>query len=138
MSKSPFKNYANAIITIKGIVTGYTTSPTGNRIPNTTDLTFKALLESVTSNSQSIERLAVDIKTYVGGDVATELLAGYLVEPLQFPNSVKLPVNAEVALTMFGKETKGSLYILPVIESPWLSYTKIDYLNRIVGVFKIK
>lgn len=91
MSRSPFHRYANATLFIE-VASDRTKKDeeTGNEIPVGEVLSFKALLE------QDLKAKDDTNTTYLPGTNMTEIyFTGYLVEPMEFPDRVSLPLECD-------------------------------------------
>lgn len=126
---SPFLGFDNATLIFQ-IPTGtYAINSTGGRTPVTAPVSIRALLKPVRDVAQ--------IQYYLGADQTSELMRGYLVEPMSLPAGLHLPADgvAEIEIAI-GVVAKGSFKMLPCTASPYLVGAGIDLVNRIQGVFK--
>ncbi|MEW5857380.1 MAG: hypothetical protein AB1861_08365 [Cyanobacteriota bacterium] len=91
MSRSPFRRYANATLFIEvASDRTKTDEETGNEIPVSDRLSFRALLEQDTEAKDDTNT------TYLAGANVSEIyFTGYLVEPMEFPNRVSLPLECD-------------------------------------------
>lgn len=126
---SPFATFANAVLTFNLPTGQVSVNAVGNTVVVTSPLQFTAMLSPV--------RDTAEVNFYVGDDDVSELMKGYLVAPLSFPASLTAPIEGTcIVKTAIGITKTGTFKLLPVTQSPYLTGLKIDFLNRISGVFR--
>ena len=133
MARSPFLKFANATLTFD-VASGnkFTVDPvTGNDIAKMSKLTVIACLEP------SKAKLSSQIREQIGLDKAVEMLSGYLVSPLQLPESLKPGAIAEAVIKTSTKtKAKGRAYLLtPVTNDPYVVGAGVDIINQITIAF---
>lgn len=126
---SPFAGFANATLTFN-LPTGVVTSNAmGNRVVQTSPSAFTAMLSPVKDTGE--------VNHYLGDDDVSELMRGYLIEPLRFPVTLTAPIEGSATVeTIIGTFKTGTFKLLPRSQSPYLTGLKIDFLTSIFGVFK--
>lgn len=126
---SPFTPFANAVLTFNLPTGEVSVNSVGNTVVVTTPLEFAAMLSPV--------RDTAEVNFYVGDDDVSELMKGYLVEPLSFPATLTAPIEGIAQVkTAIGITKTGTFKLLPVTQSPYLTGLKIEFLNKIRGVFR--
>jgi hypothetical protein len=133
MARSPFLKFANATLTFDVVSSNKFTvdSVTGNDIAKMSKLTVTACLEP------SKTKMDNRIREQIGLDKAVEMLAGYLVSPLQLPESLKPGAIAEAVIKTSTKtKAKGRAYLLPPLTNdPYVVGAGIDIINQITIAF---
>lgn len=126
---SPFAAFANATLTFNLPTGAATQNLMGNRVVQTSPKLFKAMLSPVRDTGE--------VNFYIGDDDVSELMKGYLVEPLSFPATLTAPIEGGATVeTIIGTFKTGTFKLLPRSQSPYLTGLKIDFLTSIFGVFK--
>lgn len=126
---SPFTPFANAVLTFNVPTGNVTINLVGNRVVETSPLQFTAMLKPVKD--------AAEVSFYVGDDDVSELMKGYLVEPLVFPPNLTAPIEGKAEVkTAIGVSKSGTFKLLPLTQSPYLTGLGIDFLTKITGVFR--
>lgn len=126
---SPFKHYENALLRFQ-IPTGkVVVNRVGNRVQEVEPVEVRAMLRP--------SKNLVQINYYVGEDQTSELLTGYLTEPLTMPRYLHPPADGEAEIkTAIGITRKGTFKMLPNTQSPYIMGTDIPFLTKILGIFK--
>lgn len=132
-SRSPFTKFANVTL-IFDVVTGkkFEVDPvTGNEVPKTSKLSVIACLEP------SKTKMDNRVREQIGSDKAVETLTGYLVSPLQLPESIKPGAIAEAEVKTSTKtKAKGRAYLLPPLTNdPYVIGAGVDKINQITIAF---
>lgn len=126
---SPFATFANAVLTFNVPTGNVTVNTVGNRVVETSPLSFTAMLKPVKDTAE--------INYYVGDDDVSELLKGYLIEPLIFAPSLTAPIEGSAQIqTAIGTTKTGTFKLLPLTQSPYLTGLGIEFLTKIQGVFR--
>lgn len=126
---SPFTSFANAVLTFNVPTGNVTINLVGNRVVETSPLQFTAMLKPVKD--------AAEVSFYVGDDDVSELMKGYLVEPLVFPATLTAPIEGKAEVkTAIGVTKSGTFKLLPLTQSPYLTGLSIEFLTKVTGVFK--
>lgn len=129
MTNSPFEGFDNAVLHFQVPTGTYTTNALGNRVPQYSNITIRAVLRTVRNIAQ--------IQYYLGADEAAELMQGYLVDPLNLSDNLHAPVEGEAEIKIAtGIIESGTFRLLPEIQSPYLVGTRINMVNKITGIFK--
>lgn len=98
-------------------------------MPVTAPVKIRALLKPVRDVAQ--------IQYYLGADQTSDLMRGYLVEPMTLPAGLRPPTEGRAEIEVaIGVVAKGTFKILPLVQSPYLIGAGIDLVNKIQGVFK--
>jgi len=126
---SPFSPFQNAILTFQVPTNIVTTNAVGNRVVQTTPVEILAMLKPVKN--------AAEVQRYLGDDSSAELMKGYLIEPLQLPANLHPPVEGTATIiTALGITETGTFELQPLSQSPYLTGVKVDFLNKVVGIFR--
>jgi len=126
---SPFSSFANAILMFQVPNGMVSINSVGNTVVETLPQTFTAMLSPV--------RDTAEINYYLGDDDISELLRGYLVNPLSFPTGLTAPIEGgAVVQVAIGVPKTGSFKLLPKVQSPYLVGLGISFLTSIYGVFR--
>lgn len=129
VAPSPFKQFENARLTFQLPTGKFTLNKVGNRVQEVGPVEIRAMLRP--------SKNLVQINYYVGEDQTSELLTGYLTEPLTMPRYLHPPADGEAEIkTAIGITRKGTLKILPNTQSPYIMGTDIPFLTKILGVFR--
>lgn len=126
---SPFAAFTNATIQFKIPTGAITFNSVGNRVVETSDIVIKAMLNPI--------RDAATLNQYVGDDENSELFSGYLTDPLTLPANFHPPIEGQATIeTSVGIAQTGTFKLLPSSSSAYLVGLKIDFLNKVIGVFR--
>jgi hypothetical protein len=109
MSISAFGNFANAKLFISVPTAGETVDSDGNVIPGSTTLEISAMLLQDSRGDKQPRSIPED-------HINDLFLTGYLVDPPDLPENVKLPLDCEAEVS----GVKGRVWIPLTIKSPFL------------------
>lgn len=126
---SPLKFFENSYLSFQ-IPTGKTTfNNLGNRVVGMEPLTLRAKLNPLRDSAQ--------VSQYVGDDETAELMQGYLTFPLILPAALKTPAEGRARIEVArGRWEEGDFELKTLTQSAYKVKCKIDYLNKIIGVFR--
>lgn len=126
---SPFSPFENAVLHFDIPTGNFTINSVGNRVMEETQVEIRAMLKPV--------RNAAEVAYYLGDDQTAELMSGYLTNPLQLPTNLHPPAEGRATITTaVGKTETGTFELQPLSSSPYLTGLKINFLTKIIGVFR--
>lgn len=126
---SPFAPFENALI-VFDIPTGVVTkNALGNRVTQTAEVEIRAMLKPVKD--------AAEVQYYIGDDNTAELMSGYLTNPLRLPPNLHAPIEGRATIkTALGKTEVGTFELKPNSQSPYVMGVKMNFIHKIIGVFR--
>ena len=129
MKKSPFHDYANALIKIPTSVLGEGLDKYGNQLVTQSFTEYQCILEPAKADTVATQYMP-------GKNSNTIYLKGYLVNPLEFPSSISFPCDCEMEMKMGpGYVQEGRIRLIYPVSDPYLLGEKIDIINKVVGWF---
>lgn len=124
--KSPFRRYANAVLSIPRQGEFTIEDPeTGNRIPHIEFEQMRAMLNATDSKDDN------KTKQLYGVDAQSIYVEGYLTEPMFFPEGISPPMEIECELN----GVRGSLEITLYLNDSYGAWRKTGQPIR--GYFKV-
>lgn len=126
---SPFTPFENALLVFNIPTGAVTKNALGNRVSQTAAVEIRAMLKPV--------RDAAEVSYYIGDDDSAELMSGYLIAPLQLPANLHPPAEGKATIkTALGKTEVGTFELKPSSQSPYIAGAKVNFLCKIIGVFR--
>lgn len=126
---SPFAPFENALLVFQVPTNVVTKNALGNRVTQTAQVEIRAMLKPVKDTAI--------VNYYIGDDITSEVLSGYLTNPLQLPPNLHAPIEGRATITTgLGKTEVGTFELKPNSQSPYIMGAKIGFLNKIIGVFR--
>lgn len=126
---SPFKYFENARLVFQAPTGEVRQNSLGNRVVGMEPVEIRAMLNAVRDSAQ--------VSQYIGDDETAELMQGYLTFPLILPAALKTPTEGRARIEVArGRWEEGDFELKTLTQSSYKVKHKIDFLNKIVGVFR--
>jgi len=134
-ARSPFTNFANAILTFSVDSVGSGSDTKGNPLIVKEPLIITALLSEASGGGRKGKgKTGQGLTPLAGSDAFVTAVSGYLVSPLSLPATISPNAKATV---QWGRKT-GEFTLEPSIANPYIQAMGIDIVNKIQGVIRWK
>lgn len=129
MKKSPFHDYANALIKVPESVVGQGTDNYGNQLISQNLTEYQCILEATKADTVATQ--------YMPGKNSNSIyLKGYLINPLSFPPTISFPCDCLMEYKMGpGYVQEGKIRLIYPVANPYILGEKIDIINQVTGWF---
>lgn len=129
MKKSPFHDYANALIKVPESFVEEGTDNYGNQLISQKYIEYQCILEPAKADTVATQYLP-------GKNTNSIYLKGYLVNPLSFPASISFPCDCPMEMKMGpGYVQEGKIRLIYPVSNPYILGENIDIINQVVGWF---